>query len=65
MKGVTVAAWQRLWRELGAGSGDEAAFNRLIAAYSEPHRYYHTLQHLRECLATLRSSARSASPLAA
>ena len=48
---VTLAAWHALWRELGAASGDEALFHRLVAAYSERHRHYHTLQHLRECLA--------------
>lgn len=45
---ATLRSWQRLWLELG-GAADEALFDRLIAAYSEPHRHYHTLQHLREC----------------
>jgi predicted metal-dependent HD superfamily phosphohydrolase len=31
------------------GTG-EALMHRLIAAYNEPHRKYHTEQHLRECL---------------
>lgn len=46
---VTLASWQRTWEELGA-KGEPALFNQLIAAYSERHRHYHTLQHLRECL---------------
>lgn len=46
---VTLAAWQALWRELAA-TADEALFGRLVAAYSEPQRHYHTLRHLRECL---------------
>jgi predicted metal-dependent HD superfamily phosphohydrolase len=46
---VTASSWQALWRKLGA-QADEALFQRLVAAYSEPHRHYHTLQHLRECL---------------
>jgi predicted metal-dependent HD superfamily phosphohydrolase len=46
---VTLAAWHALWRELGAPP-DDALFGRLVAAYSEPQRHYHTLQHLRECL---------------
>lgn len=45
---ATLRSWQRLWQELG-GAADEQLFSRLIAAYSEPHRHYHTLQHLREC----------------
>lgn len=47
---VTQASWLGLWRQLGAAA-PEAVFAQLVAAYSEPHRHYHTLQHLRECLA--------------
>jgi predicted metal-dependent HD superfamily phosphohydrolase len=32
-------------------------FNQLVAAYSEPQRHYHTLQHLRECLAHFEAAA--------
>lgn len=46
---VVAASWDASWRELGARSGDMALFARLIGCYSEPHRRYHTLQHLREC----------------
>jgi predicted metal-dependent HD superfamily phosphohydrolase len=42
--------WQETWRELGAGSADEKLHARLKACWSEPHRHYHTLQHLGECL---------------
>jgi predicted metal-dependent HD superfamily phosphohydrolase len=48
---LTGASWRRLWTELGAQSIDGGLFNQLVAAYSERHRHYHTLQHLRECLA--------------
>jgi predicted metal-dependent HD superfamily phosphohydrolase len=44
------ANWQSLWRELGAPP-DPALFQKLIDAWSEPQRHYHTLQHLGECLA--------------
>lgn len=47
---VTLASWQRTWDELGANGNQQTLFNQLIAAYSERHRHYHTLQHLRECL---------------
>ncbi len=45
-----VADWRRTWRELGAPAGDDALHEQLIARWSEPHRHYHTLRHLRECL---------------
>lgn len=46
-----LAAWVRLWNELGAAGADEGLHRRLLACWSEEHRRYHTLQHLRECLA--------------
>lgn len=54
---VSLGSWQRLWRELGAERIDAGLFNQLVAAYSEGHRHYHTLQHLRECLALLEAAA--------
>lgn len=47
---VTSGAWQAMWRDLGAAQADEALMRRIVACWSEPHRHYHTLQHLRECL---------------
>lgn len=41
--------WREVWRELGASVADEDLFHRLLTAYSEPARKYHTLQHLDEC----------------
>ena len=43
-------SWRRMWRELGAPAGDEGLHQRLLDAWSEPQRHYHTLQHLNECL---------------
>jgi predicted metal-dependent HD superfamily phosphohydrolase len=48
---VSGSSWQRLWTALGARVIDGGVFNQLVGAYSERHRHYHTLQHLRECLA--------------
>ena len=44
-------AWQRVWRGLGVPKGDCALLQALLARYSEPHRKYHTLQHLDACFA--------------
>jgi predicted metal-dependent HD superfamily phosphohydrolase len=46
--------WKRAWQALGA-SPEPGLLERLIAAYSEPHRHYHTLRHLEECFAHLQS----------
>lgn len=54
---VSAASWQRLWSELGADPVPAGLYNQLVAAYSEPQRHYHTLQHLRECLANLDAAA--------
>ena len=46
-------AWDHAWRELGTPVPDDALFAELQARYREPHRAYHTLQHLDECLDSL------------
>ncbi|HEX7890433.1 MAG TPA: N-methyl-D-aspartate receptor NMDAR2C subunit [Ramlibacter sp.] len=50
-------SWRRLWGELGAGEIPGGVYNQLVAACSERHRHYHTLQHLRECLAHFEAAA--------
>lgn len=50
----TIAQWNATWKDLGV-PGTAAlhdTFEELVARYSEPHRKYHTLRHLDECLAT-------------
>lgn len=47
---VGLSHWKKIWHELGAKGAQEALHERLVACWSEPHRHYHTLQHLRECL---------------
>jgi predicted metal-dependent HD superfamily phosphohydrolase len=46
-----IAQWVEAWRQLGVG--DSPALRRLhgdvLGRYSEPHRRYHTQQHLAEC----------------
>lgn len=44
------AQWDATWRALGrAGGGDGTTFADLLARHAEPHRHYHTRQHLVEC----------------
>lgn len=45
----TFSQWQTACDGLGIIS-DQQLFQELIKRYSEPHRYYHTCQHLDECL---------------
>ena len=51
---ATIDQWNATWRELGAADSPalQDAFEDLVARYAEPHRKYHTLEHLDECLAT-------------
>ncbi len=44
--------WQQLWQRLGATPDKvpDKLYYELIARYNEVPRYYHTLQHLNECL---------------
>ena len=48
---VEISQWVRTWCDLGVG--DSPALRRLhgdvLGRYSEPHRHYHTYQHLAEC----------------
>jgi predicted metal-dependent HD superfamily phosphohydrolase len=50
-KTVTLARWKSLWSDLGVAPPADEIYQRVINGYTEPHRKYHTLQHLDECLA--------------
>ena len=43
------ASFIAAWRQLGAQDTGDDLHRRLVACWSEKHRHYHTLQHLREC----------------
>lgn len=49
---ITLEGWRRAWVELGipASARLRDLFADIIARYAEPHRFYHTGQHLAECL---------------
>jgi predicted metal-dependent HD superfamily phosphohydrolase len=55
------ASWVRAWRGIGSCTDGDATYHALVARYGEPHRKYHTLQHLRECLGLFESVRRLAS----
>ncbi len=48
-----LARWHAAWQALGAVSAGDPLGRRVLARYAEPHRRYHTLRHLEECLAHL------------
>ncbi len=47
--------WRQGWRDIGVAQPNMALCDELMARYSEPHRHYHTLQHLEECLSLFAS----------
>jgi predicted metal-dependent HD superfamily phosphohydrolase len=52
--------WFETWSLLDAAP-PEKLFHELVARYSEPHRFYHTLQHMRECFSVLALASHLAS----
>ncbi|MES3000076.1 MAG: N-methyl-D-aspartate receptor NMDAR2C subunit [Pseudomonadota bacterium] len=42
--------WIRTWQDLGRPAADEGLYRRLYTCWSEPHRRYHSTQHLHECM---------------
>jgi len=44
---------QQVLHRLGGQGSSMALFGQLFAAYSQPHRAYHTLAHIKDCLAQL------------
>lgn len=49
----TSAQWSNMWEELGVPVPGDRLLKELLARYSEPHRKYHTVQHLDECFEKL------------
>jgi predicted metal-dependent HD superfamily phosphohydrolase len=44
------AQQRALWPAAGAGDDGERIYADLVARYAEPHRAYHTLEHVHACL---------------
>lgn len=49
-RALRLQQWQVAWQALGIAAPNQALFDALRAAWAEPQRHYHTLQHLGECL---------------
>ncbi len=43
--------WQSMWQQLGLTNPGDALLVDVMQRYAEPHRSYHTMQHLDECFA--------------
>jgi predicted metal-dependent HD superfamily phosphohydrolase len=54
---VDLSRWRSTWRGLGVEPPADAVHVDLLARYAEPHRRYHTVQHLDECFARLDETA--------
>lgn len=48
-------SWQRAWDDLGLDAPDDLC-QRLMMVYDQPHRHYHSLQHLQECIVHFESA---------
>ena len=46
-----IERWRLLWPRLGVPQPPPGAVETLLLAWREPHRRYHTIEHLDECLA--------------
>jgi predicted metal-dependent HD superfamily phosphohydrolase len=45
-----LTSWMALWHRIGAHGDGTVWHQKLHRAYQDQHRFYHTLQHLEECL---------------
>ncbi|HEY9824487.1 MAG TPA: hypothetical protein V6D19_03505 [Stenomitos sp.] len=50
-------SWQRMWSGLGAKGDGTNLCASLMGRYAEPHRKYHTLQHLQACITWFEKTA--------
>lgn len=50
------SSWNRCWQSLGTSGDGLVLMQRLVSAYGEPQRKYHTVQHLSECLSLLQEN---------
>lgn len=51
MSALTPERWSQLWRAATKQAAPTEFYDRVVAMYSEPHRRYHNLAHIADCLA--------------
>lgn len=47
----TSERWRQVWRHVTTTGDPQPVYEELASRYSEPHRHYHNLRHIGECLA--------------
>ena len=50
MNALLHLSWDRAWQGLQASGTGHGVRDAVLGRYAEPHRKYHTVQHLEECL---------------
>lgn len=50
---LSITRWSNLWNAIPAPGDGRDWFGCVYGSYSEPHRHYHNLRHLQECLEEL------------
>lgn len=53
---MVIGRWHRLMEQWGT-TGHDDVYLELLSAYSEPHRHYHTANHIADCLAQFDTAA--------
>jgi predicted metal-dependent HD superfamily phosphohydrolase len=48
-----LAEWDQAWSRICRGGSPPGLVDELVTAYGEPHRAYHTLVHVEDCLARM------------
>ena len=57
MNALTPDRWVHIWRQVTAKGDPFRTYQELVSLYSQPHRHYHNLRHIAECLAEFDSAA--------
>lgn len=52
--------WNALWSRMGGDGSSEELFGELMHAYTQPFRFYHNIDHIKDCLAEFDSVRESA-----